>query len=141
MALDGVAVGAFIFHPAFGLVLIFTAMIGFSVIIARAVLGTLTQAIPPEEFRGRVQGAFNLIFSAPLTLAIGVAGFLLQLVGRQYSFTLSGLPTLPPGINPVNTVSNQEIVFGIFAVALLLTAWLASNMLRGIDEAIYSETA
>ncbi len=141
MALDGIAVGAFIFHPPFGLVLVFTAMIGFSVIIARAVLGTLTQAIPPEEYRGRVQGAFNLIFSAPLTLAIGVAGLLLQVVGRKYSYALVGLPTLPGSIAPVNTISNQEIVFAIFAVGLLLTAWLASNMLRGIDEAIYSETA
>ena len=40
--------------------------------------GTLTQAIPPEEYRGRVQAAFSLIFSAPLTLAIGLAGVLLQ---------------------------------------------------------------
>jgi MFS transporter, DHA3 family, macrolide efflux protein len=141
MFLDGIAVGAFILRPPFALVLVFTATIGFSVIIARAVLGTLTQAIPPEEYRGRVQGAFNLIFSAPLTLSIGVASFLLQLVGRRYSYALAGLPSLPPGISPVSYVSNQELVFGFFAVALLLTAWLAVNMLRGIDEAIYSETA
>ena len=140
MLLDGIAVGAFVLHPPFGLVLGFTALIGFSVIIARAVLGTLTQAIPPEEYRGRVQGAFNLIFSAPLTVAIGLAGLLLQLFSRKYSFGLAGLPVLPTGVSPYNVVSNQEIVFGIFAVALLLTAWLAVNMLRGIDEAIYSET-
>ncbi len=141
MALDGFAVGAFMFRPPFALVLVLTAAIGFSVIIARAVLGTLTQAIPPEEYRGRVQGAFNLIFSAPLTLAIGLAGFLLQAVGRSYRFALVGLPGTPPNIKLANYLSNQEIVFGLFAVALLLTAWLASNMLRGIDEAIYSETS
>jgi DHA3 family macrolide efflux protein-like MFS transporter len=140
MLLDGIAVGAFILHPPFGLVLGFTALIGFSVIIARAVLGTLTQAIPPEEFRGRVQGAFNLIFSAPLTVAIGVAGLLLQLFTRKYSYAPAGLPVLSGELSLSNVVSNQEIVFGIFALALLLTAWLAVNMLRGIDEAIYSET-
>ena len=38
-------------------------------------------------------------------------------------------------------MTNQEYVFALFAIVLLLTAWLAVNMLRGIDEAIYSETA
>jgi len=141
MVLDGVAISAFIFQPPFTLVLIFTALIGFSVIIARAVLGTLTQAIPPEEYRGRVQGAFNLIFSAPLTVAIGVAGFLLQLVTTKASFAPLGMPDLPAGINLVNENPNQWIVFAAFGVVLLLTAWLAVNMLRGIDEAIYTETA
>jgi DHA3 family macrolide efflux protein-like MFS transporter len=139
MLLDGIAVGAFVLHPPFVMVLGFTALIGFSVIVARAILGTLTQAIPPEEYRGRVQGAFNLIFSAPLTVAIGIAALFLQLFERRFSFALAGLSGLPPALSLVNTVSNQEFVFAGFAIGLLLTALLAVNMLRGIDEAIYSE--
>ncbi|PJF31258.1 MAG: hypothetical protein CUN51_05175 [Candidatus Thermofonsia Clade 1 bacterium] len=110
--LQGVAVGAFVFHPPFGLVLFLTALIGFSLIVARAVLSTLTQAIPPEEYRGRVQSAYNLIFTAPLTLAIGIATLLV-------------------------TLFNREIVMGGFGLGLMLTAYLSVRLLRGVDEAIY----
>lgn len=110
--LQGVAVGAFVFHPPFGLVLFLTALIGFSLIVARAVLSTLTQAIPPEEYRGRVQSAYNLIFTAPLTLAIGVATLLV-------------------------TLFNREIVMGGFGLGLMMTAYLSVRLLRGVDEAIY----
>ncbi|MCE7948964.1 MAG: MFS transporter [Chloroflexi bacterium CFX4] len=110
--LQGVAVGAFVFHPPFGTVLFLTALIGFSLIVARAVLSTLTQAIPPEEYRGRVQSAYNLIFSAPLTLAIGVATLLVS-------------------------ISSRELVMGGFGLGLMLTAYLSVRLLRGVDEAIY----
>lgn len=110
--LQGIAVAAFVFNPPFVIVLILTALIGFSLIVARAVLSTLTQAIPPEEYRGRVQSAFNLIFTAPLTLAIGAASAVISLV--------------PRGIAVVG-----------FGIVLLITAWFAANMLRGVDEAIY----
>lgn len=110
--LQGVAVGAFVLHPPFGLVLILTALIGFSLIVGRAVLSTLTQAIPPEEYRGRVQSAYNLIFSAPLTVAIGLATLLVSLF-------------------------NREVVMAGFAIVLLLTADIATRTLRGVDEAIY----
>lgn len=110
--LQGVAVGTFVVHPPFGVVLFLTALIGFSLIVARAVLSTLTQAIPPEEYRGRVQSAYNLIFTAPLTLAIGVASLLVSLF-------------------------NREIVMGGFGLGLIVTAYLAARLLRGVDEAIY----
>ncbi len=116
LLVNGVAVLVFIFGPVFNLVLLLAALIGFSVVVARAVLGTLTQAIPPEELRGRVQGAFNLVFSAPLALAIGLAGF------------------------AVEAVSDTRIVFVVVGALLLLTAFLSLVLLRGIDEAIYSQT-
>jgi MFS family permease len=115
MALNGMAVLGFILKPTYIVVCVFTALIGFSVVVARAVLGTLVQAIPPEEYRGRVQGAFNLIFSAPLAISVGLAGVMLSIFkGREY------------------------IVFAGFGTALILTAALAMVMLRGIDEAVYS---
>ncbi len=141
MALNGLAVLGFIFKPMFAVVCIFTALIGFSVVVARAVLSTLVQAIPPEEYRGRVQGAFNLIFSAPLAIAIGLAALLLQFVSPQLSFAPMGNLHFPVGIVLTNQAANEWIVFAGFGVTLLLTAGLAVNMLRGIDEAVYSESA
>src|SRR5579859_4509445 len=55
IALNGLAMLGFVLQPNFAAVCVFTALIGFSMVVARAVLGTLTQAIPPEALRGRVQ--------------------------------------------------------------------------------------
>ncbi len=140
IALNGLAMLGFVLQPSFGVVCIYTALIGFSMVVARAVLGTLTQAIPPEEYRGRVQAAFNLLSSVPLALAIAVAASLSKLVAKSASFKIAGLPALPSGLNFDNVTSNQWLVFTGFGIALLLTAWLAVNMLKGIDEAIFSET-
>ncbi|MBN1965691.1 MAG: MFS transporter [Anaerolineae bacterium] len=113
LVINGLAVLGFIPNPPYQMVLLFAALIGFSVVVARAVLGTLTQAIPPDELRGRVQGAFNLVFSAPLALAIGLAGLALE------------------------AVQDPHLVFGGTGVLLLVTAFLSLVLLRGIDEMIY----
>ncbi|MEP7285760.1 MAG: MFS transporter [Chloroflexota bacterium] len=139
IGLNGLAMLGFVLHPQFLVVCFFTALIGFSMVVARAVLGTLTQAIPPEEYRGRVQAAFNLMSSVPLAIAVGLVGVLLQIVTKQVSFKPSGLPDLPTTITFYNIAGSQWIVFTAFGIALLLTAWLAVNMLKGIDEAIFSE--
>src|SRR5258708_30856564 len=83
IALNGLSMLGFVLQPQFGVVCIFTALIGFSMVVSRAGLGTLTQAIPPEEYRGRVQAAFHLMSSVPLALAVGAAGLLLSLVFSQ----------------------------------------------------------
>jgi MFS family permease len=139
MALNGLAVLGFVLNPSYLVVCIFTALIGFSVVVARAVLGTLVQAIPPEEYRGRVQGAFNLIFSAPLAISVGMAGVLLSLFkgAEWFNFSWLGIE-LSPELGIVGTAGQEWIVFAGFGVALLLTAVLAVVMLRGIDEAVYS---
>lgn len=125
----------FVLQPAFGVVCIFTTLIGFSIVVSRAVLGTLTQAIPPEEFRGRVQSAFHIITSVPLAISVGVVGLLLQLVSAYATILPLGLPGLPQTINYVNSSSRQWIVFAGFAITMLLTAWLAVKILKDIDKA------
>jgi len=135
IALNGLSMLGFVLHPVFGVVCLFTALIGFSIVVARAVLGTLTQAIPPEEFRGRVQAAFNIISSVPLAISVGVVGLLLQLVSVYATTLASGLPGLPQSINFINSSSQQWIVFTGFAIVMLLTAWLAVKILKDIDKA------
>jgi len=138
IALNGLAMLGFVLQPAFAIVCGFTALIGFSMVVARAVLSTLVQAIPPEEYRGRVQSAFNLMSSVPLAAMLGLAALLVQLVTRSVQFNQVGLPGLPSYFLLYET-SSQWIVFAGFGIALLLTAWLAVNMLKGIDEAIFTE--
>jgi MFS family permease len=135
IALNGLSMLGFVLHPAFGVVCILTALIGFSIVVARAVLGTLTQAIPPEELRGRVQAAFSIISSVPLAISVGIVGLLLQLVSVYATILPPGLPGLPQTINYINSSSRQWIVFTGFAITMLLTAWLAVKSLKDIDKA------
>ena len=140
IALNGLSILGFVLQPAFVVVCIFTALIGFSIVVARAVLGTLTQAIPPAELRGRVQAAFNIISSVPLAISVGVVGLLLQLVSVSATFLPPGLPGLPRALNYTNSSSQQWIVFTGFAITMLLTAWLAVRVLKGIDKAFYNSS-
>lgn len=116
MVMEAIAVGTFVLNPPFVVVLLVTVLIGFSLIVSRAVLSTLTQAIPPEELRGRVQSVFNLVSQAPMAATLGLVGALVQLTSRP------------------------AVIIG-FCGLLLLTAWFAANMLRGIDDAIYSDAS
>lgn len=135
ITLNGLSMLGFVLHPAFGVVCILTALIGFSIVVARAVLGTLTQAIPPAELRGRVQAAFNIISSVPLAMSVGVVGLLLQLVSVNAAILPPSLPGLPQTINYINSSGRQWIVFAGFGITMLLTAWLAVKILKDIDKA------
>jgi MFS family permease len=135
IALNGLSMLGFVLRPAFGVVCILTALIGFSIVVARAVLGTLTQAIPPEELRGRVQAAFNIISSVPLAISVGVFGLLLQLVSVHAAILPPGLPGLPQTMNHIGGSGRQWIVFAGFGITMLLTAWLAIKILKDIDKA------
>jgi MFS family permease len=140
IGVNGLAMLGFVFHPAFGVVCVLTALIGFSIVVARAVLGTLTQAIPPEELRGRVQAAFNIISSVPLAISIGVVGLLLQLVSVQATYLPPGWPGLSRTINFISGSGQQWIVFTGFGLTMLFTAWLAFRMLKNIDR-VFSQSS
>ncbi len=114
ISVNGLALACFIIHPPLGIVLGLAAVIGFSFVVSRAVLGTLTQAIPPDALQGRVQGAFDLVFQAPFVLSIGLAGAML-------------------GVLPVQTV------FFCYGMMLIFTAYLALRLLQGIDEVVYAD--
>jgi MFS transporter, DHA3 family, macrolide efflux protein len=140
IALNGLAMLGFVLQPAFGVVCIFTALIGFSIVVARAVLGTLTQAIPPEELRGRVQAAFNIISSVPLALSVGIVGLLLQLVSVNSTILPFGLLGLSQTVDYINGSSRQWIVFTGFGITMLLTAWVALKILKDIDKAFHNSS-
>jgi predicted MFS family arabinose efflux permease len=114
MTLDGLALSFFVFDPALFFVLILAAVVGFSVVISRAVLSTLTQVIPPDSLQGRIQGLFDLLFQAPLVLSIGLAGIAL-------------------------TIFSSGVVFLGYGMMLILSAFVALWTLRGIDEIIYAD--
>lgn len=114
MVLQAGAVASFVFNPSLEVVRLATVFVGFSLVVSRTVLSTLVQAIPPEEYRGRVQSTFNLISQAPQALAIGGIGVLVTLFTRQ------------------------PVIIGL-ALLLVVIAVVTVRTLRGIDEAIYGK--
>jgi MFS family permease len=96
----GVAIIAFALAPSFGFVLIAAAAIGLCIVVARAGLATLTQRLVPDDVRGRVESAVNMMVSVSTTAAQGFAGVLgdPHVLGVQGVFIGAGGITLAAGI-------------------------------------------
>jgi len=99
----GVAIIVFALAPRFGLVLIAAAGIGLCLVVARAGLATLTQQLVPDEVRGRVESAVNMIVSVSTAAAQGFSGVLgdPHLLGVQGVFISAGAITLAAGISAI----------------------------------------
>jgi MFS family permease len=99
----GIAIIAFALAPNFGFVLVAAAAIGLCIVVARAGLATLTQQIVPDDVRGRVESAVNLMVSVSTTAAQGFSGVLgdPHVLGVQGVFIGAGAITLAAGIGAV----------------------------------------
>jgi len=98
LLLAGVAIVAFALAPNYGVVLASLAAIGLCVVTARGALDTITQSLSPNEVRGRVQSAVNLIVAASTAIAEGLAALLGSLIGVQTVFVAAGVLTALTGV-------------------------------------------
>lgn len=94
----GVAVIAFAWAPNYWVILGSVIILGLSVVATRAMLDTIAQALSPDEMRGRVQSAVNLIISAGTALAEGLSALLGHFLGTQGIFASAGVITVVAGI-------------------------------------------
>ncbi len=103
LAAVGIAIIVFALAPNFAFVLIAAAAIGLSLVVARAGLATLTQQLVPDQVRGRVESAVNMIVSVSQATAQGLAGLLgdPHFLGVQGVFISAGAITLLSGISAV----------------------------------------
>jgi predicted MFS family arabinose efflux permease len=99
----GIAIIVFALAPHFGLVLVAAAGIGLCLVVARAGLATLTQQLVPDQVRGRVESAVNMIVSVSAASAQGLSGLLgdPHFLGVQGVFIGSGAITLAAGVSAV----------------------------------------
>jgi predicted MFS family arabinose efflux permease len=99
----GVAIVVFALAPRFGLVLIAAAGIGLCLVVARAGLATLTQQLVPDEVRGRVESAVNMMVSVSTAAAQGLSGLLgdPHFLGVQGVFISAGGITFVAGIGAI----------------------------------------
>jgi MFS family permease len=98
LILAGIAIVAFAFAPSYIVVLVSIAIIGLCIVMARGALDTISQALSPDEVRGRVQSAVNLLVVASTAMAEGCAALLGSLIGVQTIFVAAGVVTALTGM-------------------------------------------
>ncbi|OQY26244.1 MAG: hypothetical protein B6I34_00020 [Anaerolineaceae bacterium 4572_32.1] len=104
----GVSIIAFAAAPSYVLVMISMIVIGLSIVSARAALATLTQALVPDEKRGRVESAVAMVIGAATSASTGLAGVFGDLVGVQAVFFAAGIITAAAGVGAGYVLSGAE---------------------------------
>ncbi|MBN1177746.1 MAG: MFS transporter [Anaerolineae bacterium] len=97
LGMAGVAIVVFAFAPNYAAVLGSVMVLGMCIVIARGALDTLTQALAPDDVRGRVQAAVNLVMAAGTALAEGLSAVLGHFLGVQGVFVAAGVITAVAG--------------------------------------------
>lgn len=108
----GLAIIAFAVVPSYSLVLVAVAIIGLSIVIARAALVTLTQSLVPDEKRGRVGSAVNMVIGASTSASMALSSLLGDLIGVQAVFIAAGAITIVSGIAASYTLQGAEKAAG-----------------------------
>jgi MFS family permease len=101
LVVAGGAVIVFAYAPSYLVVLASVMILGLCVVIARGALSTITQALAPDNVRGRVQAAVNLIVTASTALAEGISALLGHFIGLQTVFVGAGIATAVAGVAAV----------------------------------------
>ncbi len=104
----GISIIAFAAAPSYALVLVSMAVIGLSVVSARAALATLTQALVPDEKRGRVESAVAMVIGAATSASAGLAGLFGDLIGVQAVFFAAGVITAVAGVGAGYVLAGAE---------------------------------
>ncbi len=94
----GLAIIVFALSPSYPLVLVAVVIIGVTIVAGRATLATITQALVPDEKRGRVESAVNMVIGASTSASMALSGVLGDLIGVQVAFVAAGVVTLFSGV-------------------------------------------
>lgn len=108
MVILGLAIIAFAVAPSYPLVLIAVAIIGLSIVAARAALATLTQSLVPDEKRGRVESAVTMVIGASTSASMALSGLFGDLIGVQAVFIAAGVITIVAGMAASYTLRGAE---------------------------------
>lgn len=108
MVVLGLAIIAFAVAPSYPLVLVAVAIVGLSIVAARAALATLTQRLVPDEKRGRVGSAVNMVIGASSSASMALSGLLGDLIGVQAVFIAAGAVTIVSGVAAYYTLQEPK---------------------------------
>ncbi len=112
MVILGLAIIAFAVAPSYPLVLVAVAIIGLSIVVARAALATLTQRLVPDEKRGRVGSAVAMVIGASTSASMVLSGLFGDLIGVQAVFVAAGVITIVAGVAAAYTLREAQVANG-----------------------------
>ena len=110
MIVLGLALASLSVAPNFTLVLAAAFIIGLCMVSARTILATMTQALVPDEKRGRVESALNTLITVATMTSMGLAGLLGDPLGVRLVFFLAGLITAVAGGMAIFTLRHPQEV-------------------------------
>jgi DHA3 family macrolide efflux protein-like MFS transporter len=90
LMLAGAAIVAFAYAPSYIVVLISVVVIGMCLVVARGALNAVTQTLAPDEMRGRVQSAVNILVVSSTAISEGLSAVMGSVIRVQTVFVLRG---------------------------------------------------
>jgi DHA3 family macrolide efflux protein-like MFS transporter len=112
MVILGLSIIAFAVAPSYPLVLVAVAIIGLSIVSARAALVTLTQLLVPNEKLGRVESAVTMVIGASTSASMALSGLFGDLIGVQAVFIAAGFITIVAGVAASYTLREAQVASG-----------------------------
>jgi len=97
LTLAGAAIVAFAYAPTYAVALMSVVVTGMCVVVARGALNAVTQALAPDEIRGRVQSAVNVIVVASTAVSEGLSALIGSVIAVQTVFVAAGIVTALTG--------------------------------------------
>jgi len=101
LVLAGGAIVAFAYAPSYVAVLASVVTIGTCLVVARGTLNALTQTLAPDEIRGRVQSAVNMMVVASTAVSEGLSAVVGSIIPVQTVFVAAGVVTCATGLAAV----------------------------------------
>ncbi len=104
----GAGILVFALNPAYWMVLIGAFVVGMCVVTARTTLAAMTQALVPDDQRGRVESAMVTVIGIGSMGSLVLAGILGDVVGPQAIFFITGVIVLTAGVVSIFTLRGIE---------------------------------
>jgi len=101
LMLAGAAIVTFAYAPSYVVVLVSVVVIGMCLVVARGTLNAFTQTLAPDEMRGRVQSAVNIIVVSSTALSEGFSAVIGSVIQVQTVFLVAGVVTVVTGLAAV----------------------------------------
>ncbi len=104
LMLAGAAIIGFAYASSYGVVLISVTIVGMSLVVARGALSTVTQTLAPDDIRGRVESAVNMIVVSATALSEGISAVMGSILNVRTVFVLAGVLTTMTGLAAILTL-------------------------------------
>ena len=110
MIVLGSGILVFALAPQYWMVLIGALIVGMCIVTARTTLAAMTQALVPDDQRGRIESAMVTVIGLGTMGALVMAGIMGDVVGPRFMLAVTGVIVLAAGIISVFSLRGAEVL-------------------------------